>query len=106
MIKKKPTKQKKNPAIREIEKLLNQQTDIILSAVDKRLDWHKKESDEKFARIEKEIKEIRHSINQLAITLDKFLKRLTDFDDEFQILKARLTKVEKILRDKMGMTID
>lgn len=88
--------------LKDIEKLLGQQTKVILEAVDKR---HKKESDEKFAEISKDTKEVKQAINQLAITLDKFLKRLADFNDEFDIIKAKVDKIEKILKIKLGISI-
>ena len=91
--------------VKNVEKLINQQTRVILDAVDKRLIWQKKELDERLTRIERETKEIRYSINQLAITLDKFLKRLTDFNDEFEIVKAKVNKIEKILQTKLGVSI-
>src|SRR4030042_2332768 len=91
--------------VKKVEKLINQQTEVILGAVDKRLIRQKKELDERFTRIERETKEIRYSINQLAITLDKFLKRLTDFNDEFEIVKAKVNKIEKILQTKLGVSI-
>jgi hypothetical protein len=89
-------KQNKNPIVRDIEKLLDQQTAIILTAVDAKL--------EKFeGRIRADVKS---EIEKLAKTLDKFLVRLTKFDDEFKIVKAKVDRIEKILQDKLGVTID
>jgi predicted nuclease with TOPRIM domain len=91
--------------VKKVEKLLSQQTNTILNAVDKRLAWQTKESNDKFSKISKENIEIKQSINQLTITLDKFLKRLTDFEDELEIMKAKVTKIEKILLTKLGVSL-
>jgi len=88
-------KRQKNPIFKEVENLLGQQTNVILSAVDN-----------KIQKLEKSMDRLNDSMNELKITLDKFLKRLTDFDDEFKIVKARVNKIEKILQEKLGVTID
>lgn len=82
--------------LKSLEKLLDQQTRTILSAVDFKLEKSKEEIKEEF----------RTEMDKLASTLDKFLKRLTDFNDEFKIVKARLAKVEKILQERLGVVID
>ncbi|MBU1102847.1 hypothetical protein KJ853_04330 [Patescibacteria group bacterium] len=88
-------RRQKNPILKEVEKLLGQQTNVILSAVDN-----------KIQKLEKGMDRLDDSMNELKNTLDKFLKRLTDFDDEFKIVKARVNKIEKILQEKLGVTID
>lgn len=82
----------KEEIIKEIEKLLNQQTLVILSAVDDRL--------------EKTRSEMRLEINNWTMTLDKFLKRLTDFNDELQKMKMRMGKIEEILKEKLGARVE
>ena len=44
--------------------------------------------------------------NQLTTTLDKFLKRLTDFEEEFKFLKEDLKRVKAVIRDKLGVSLD
>jgi predicted ribonuclease toxin of YeeF-YezG toxin-antitoxin module len=44
--------------------------------------------------------------NQLITTLDKFLKRLADLEDEFELMKADLKRVKTILREKLGVALD
>ena len=81
---------------KNFEKMLEQQANVILVAVDERM-----------SRSEEKIKkEIKSEINTLANTLDKFLKRLTDFDDEFQIIKARVGRIEAVLQEKFGLVIN
>ncbi len=80
---------------KDIEKLLAEQTNVILFAVDERL--RKNREDIK--------NDTRLEINKLANTLDKFLKRLTDFEDEFEIMKAKVSKMEKFLQTRLGLKI-
>lgn len=83
---------KKNISLKEIEKLLDRQTIVILDAVDKRL--------------RKTEMRINQKIEKLTTTLDKFLKRLTDLEDEFAIMKADLKRVKTVLKEKLGVTLD
>ena len=85
-----PQKQSKN-LIKEIEKLLNQQTTVILSAVDEKL----KRSEERFNK----------KIEKLTTTLDKFLKRLTDMEDEFEVMKLDINRLKKVIREKLGVDL-
>jgi len=85
-----PQKQSKN-LIKEIERLLNQQTTVILSAVDEKL----KKSEER----------INKKIEKLTTTLDKFLKRLTDMEDEFEAMKLDINRLKKVIREKLGVDL-
>jgi len=77
--------------VKEIEKLLNQQTVIILNVVDKKLQ-------------RTEIR-INQKIEKLTTTIDKFLKRLTDLENGFALMKADLRRVETVLREKFRSVI-
>ncbi len=77
--------------MKEIEKLLNQQTVIILNVVDKKLQ-------------RTEIR-INQKIEKLTTTIDKFLKRLTDLENGFALMKADLRRVETVLREKFRSVI-
>jgi predicted nucleic acid-binding Zn-ribbon protein len=75
---------------KEIEKLLKEQTRVILDAVDERvlkLDEKIVGLEEKILKLEKRIAKLEikmeQRFDQLITTLDKFLKRLTDMEDEF-----------------------
>lgn len=76
---------------KKIEKLLTQQTAVILSAVDERLG-------------KMEIR-INQKIDHLTTTLDKFLKRLADIEDEFEIMKADINRMKKVIREKLGVEL-
>lgn len=76
---------------KEIEKLLNQQTVIILNAVDKKL-------------IKMELR-ISQKIDRLTNTLDKFLKRLTAMEDEFEIMKSEINQLKRVIREKLGVDL-
>lgn len=83
--------QKNKLTKRDIEQLLKEQTVVILSAVDSRLERSEKgqvaailsEVDE---RLEKFGMRFNRKLDQLMTTLDRFLKRLTDSEDEFVII--------------------
>jgi hypothetical protein len=80
-------KQDQNISIKDIESLLSDQTQVILSAVDERL--------------EKREERINKKIEKLIDTLDKFLKRTTDLEDEFALMKHDLNRVKKIIQQKL-----
>jgi len=99
---------KASPATKnEIEKLLTQQTDAILRAVDERLGMQEVAL---ISRMEKQFERSDRSfsakLEKLMTTLDRFLKRLTDFEDEFEILKREVSRMKAAIRDKFGVTID
>ena len=82
----------------EIEKLLNQQTVVILNAVD-----------QKILRMEKRLNKMEIKMNQnfnhLITTLDRFLKRLTNMEDEFELMKLDINRLKKIIREKLGIDL-
>jgi len=84
---------KKNQQLtgKEVEKLLSQQTIVILNAVD-----------EKLGKMEIRINQ---KIDRLITTLDKFLKRLSDMEDEFEIMKADINRMKKVIREKLGVEL-
>ena len=106
----------KNLLIKDIEKLLGQQTGVILDAVDDKIQKvdskiHKIDSrmlgmENRMDNLERRMSSLEKSMDELRNTLDKFLKKLTDFNDEFKIVKARLSRLEKIIQEKLGVTID
>jgi ribosomal protein L29 len=91
---------------RDIERLLAEQTKTILHAVDERLSAHEAGltiTIEKYA--EHTEKRFDQKLDKLMTTLDRFLKRLTDFEDEFQLLKREIARMKTALREKLGVTI-
>jgi len=62
--------------------------------------------------LRQEMNEFRHDLNalreqiqQLTITLDAFLKRMTDHEEEFTILKGEVRQIKQILKEKLGVEI-
>ena len=92
--------------IKEIGKLLNQQTIEILNAVSEKLRETELEIDQK---IDKKIKgtelRINQKIERLTTTLDRFLKRLTDAEDEFEIMKMDINRMKKIMKERLGVEV-
>jgi hypothetical protein len=89
-----------------IEKLLERQTKVILDAVDAKLSINQINV---LAGVDKrlEVMEMRinRNIEKLTTTLDKFLKRMTDMEDEFTIMKHDLDRVKKVIREKLGVDL-
>ena len=75
-------KKKSSPnfILKDIEKLLAQQTVIIIGAVDKKLEETKKE--------------FKHEINGLKISVDKFVGFYTKQDQEFTVMKEHMKRLE------------
>ena len=93
-----PRKSAKQLTTNKIEKLLNQQTVAILNAVDQKL-----------LKLEKRLNkmEVRtnQNFNRLITTLDKFLKRLTNIEDEFEAMKLDINRMKKIIKEKLGVDL-
>ena len=114
-------KKKENQPITysEIEKLIGQQTKVILDAlsektsildkrlilVEKRLDVVDKRFDLMEKKMEKMEERINKKIDHLATILDKFLKRITDMEDEFEIMKAATLPTIKAMRSITRISI-
>jgi molybdopterin converting factor small subunit len=103
----------KNIKLKDIEKLLNNQTTVILSAVDEKLS----KTDSKMAimevrlvsTIDEKIKQseerINRKIDKLTTTIDKFLVRLTRMEDEFEIMKFDINRLKKVVGEKLGVDL-
>ena len=92
--------------IKGIEKLLDEQTSVILSAVDEKLGTNKIEIvssiDQKLAKMETRMSQ---KFDKLITTLDRFLKRLTDIEDEFEMMKLDINRLKKIIKEKLGVNL-
>ena len=53
--------------------------------------------------IKNDLNGLREQIQQLTISLDKFLKRLTDHEEEFTILKSEMKQVKQVIKEKLGI---
>jgi len=95
-------KNPKNSILEGVQKLLNQQTDVILSAVDERLINLEIKIDKKLEAMEERWN---RKFDKLINTLDKFLKRMTDMEDEFTMMKNDLNRVKKVIKEKLGVEL-
>jgi len=107
----------KTIALKDIEKMLDKQTTVILSAVDERINSFEKKSEGRLSiteiniifAVDKKLQKMELRINQkiekLTITLDKFLKRLTDMEDEFAIMKMDINRLKKVIQEKLGVDL-
>jgi len=126
----------KNKKDKGIEQLLSEQTGIILQAVDERLsaqdkkfearfdaidrrfDAQDKRLEERFAaqniailtavdkRLEKFENLFRDELSRPTNTLGKFIKRLTDTEEEFVFMKHDVNRIKAVLREKLGVALD
>jgi len=45
-------------------------------------------------------------LNGLTTTLEKFLQRMTDIEQEFTFMKHDVNRIKAVLREKLGVAID
>jgi ribosomal protein L29 len=98
----------KTPSLskRDLERLLAEQTKTILHAVDERLAAHEAGLTVTIEKHSEHVeKRFDQKLDKLMTTLDRFLKRLTDFEDEFHLLKREIARMKSVLREKLGVTI-
>ncbi len=88
---KKDVKELLTEQTQEIEERLAEQTDVILTAVDERI----KALDLKFTK----------KFDELITTLDGFLKRMTDMEDEFAMMKNDINRIKKTIKEKLGVEL-
>ena len=70
---------------------LEEQTQIILTALDRRLT---------------EVKdELKHDINNVQALIDGYVKAQEDFKQEFVIMKEEIKQMKKIIKDKLGLEV-
>jgi hypothetical protein len=121
-------KQKKPIQLESIEKLLSGQTSVILSAVDERLQKSEKRVDERLQKSEERVAKLLNSqtlvilsavdeklqrsedrvnqkIEKLVMAIDRFLKKTTDLEDEFEIMKFDINRLKKVVREKLGVKL-
>ncbi len=100
---------KENDILSGVKKLLNQQTDVILSAVDEKISGVRVDMVNLETRMIKRIEAMEERWNnkfdKLTTTLDKFLKRLTDMEDEFTIMRHDLNRMKKVIKEKLGVEL-
>jgi hypothetical protein len=87
----------------EMEQLLADQASMILNAVGEQLSAQERRSN---IRLEKMEQRFAKRLDELTKTLDKFLKRVSDIEEEFTFMKADLNRVKAVLREKLGVVLD
>ena len=87
----------------EMEQLLADQASMILNAMGERLSAQEKRSN---IRLEKMEERFAKRLDELTKTLDRFLKRVSDIEEEFTFMKADLNRVKDVLRKKLGVVLD
>ncbi|OGZ44448.1 MAG: hypothetical protein A3J55_04370 [Candidatus Ryanbacteria bacterium RIFCSPHIGHO2_02_FULL_45_17b] len=60
---------------------------------------------DRIGALEYRMDEFNKKIDRLTTTLDVFLKRLTDREDELTFLRADIDKIKAVLKEKLGVEI-
>lgn len=60
---------------------------------------HKLENEKRFDGLEKKI-------DQSWGLIDGYVKAQEDFRDEFKVMKHRMSQIEKVIKNKLGVTIE
>ena len=87
-----------NVTVAEIKKLLDKQTETILVAVDDKLSKMQRQIDAldlKFSQ----------KFDRIITLLDKVSKRLTDSEQEFELMKRDLKRVKVVIKEKLGVEV-
>ena len=105
MVKEKPITKK------EIQELLNNQTTVILDAVDERIEKLATKIDlvNLEVKIDKKMEAMEErwsrKFDKLTTTLDKFLKRMTDNETELIMVKNDLRRIKQVIKEKLGVEV-
>ena len=87
------------------KKDLEQYQKAIIEAMDFRFNTLETHFDQKLQKVESEISDLRSEIRRLTITLDNFVKMMTDYKEEFIILKGEVDKIKSFIKEKFGVEI-
>lgn len=79
------------------KKDLKELSSTIIEAVEHRLLKMEERMDTKYAKEE--------TLRGLTVTLDNFLKQMSDYKEEFIILKSEVDRIKSVLKDKLGVDI-
>ena len=79
------------------KKDLGDMAETIIEAVDYRLQKMENRMDEKYAK--------EKTLRDLTITLDNFLKQLSDYKEEFTLLKGEVDQIKRIIKAKLGVEV-
>ena len=56
-------------------------------------------------RMEKMEERFNQKFDKLITTIDKFLKRLIDTEDEFTMMRNDINRMKKVIREKLGVEL-
>ena len=97
---------------RDLEEILDKKFTQYQSAIVEAVDFKFQKTDakieiltEKVGVLEQHMDSFDRKLDHLTTTLDNFLKRLTDWEDEFTILKAEVDQMKSIFKKKFGVEI-
>ena len=62
--------------------------------------------DDRFRAVNRRLSKLDQQYERLLRTLNSFLKRVTDIEEEFTFMKEDLKRVKAVLREKLGVTLD
>lgn len=80
---------------KKLDERLNEQTQVILNAVDSILTKH-------LAQVKEEL---RTDINNVQTLIDGYVKAQEDFKQEFVIMKEEFRKMKQVIKEKLGVEI-
>ena len=70
------------------------------------MDFHFQATNERIGQLGQRMDAFESKLDKLTEMLDHFLKRLTDFDDEFTIVKSEVKRMKEVIKEKLGVDID
>ena len=99
-----------------LDKRMDEQTKVVVTAVDGVLDKRLKKFDVRFdtvdfrfngieKRMDKLEDNLRKDINNVQILIDGYVKAQENFKQEFVIMKEEMRQVKKVLKQKLGIEI-
>ena len=99
-----------------LDKRMDEQTKVVVTAVDGVLDKRLKKFDVRFdtvdfrfngieKRMDKLEDNLRKDINNVQILIDGYVKAQENFKQEFVIMKEEMRQVKKVLKQKLGVEI-
>ena len=91
--------------LEQYQKVIIDAVDFKFQKIDSNFQALEVHIDQRFQKVEEEIAELRSEIKNLTITLDNFVKMMTDSKEEFIILKAEVDQIKSILQEKFGIKI-
>lgn len=61
--------------------------------------------DFKFQKLEGRMDEFDRKLDRLTTTLDNFVKQMSDYKEEFILLKGEVDKIKSFIKEKFGVEI-